>query len=91
MYSQFDDVYCAPVPTEATQVSFSFLSTLQSPSVKSNNLNGFSNFSSSYTYQCLIRFKFVTEIYFVAQRTKQLCMKVRNSSGDCRPSACSCI
>ena len=28
---------------------------------------------SSYTYQCLILLKSVTEIYFISQRTKQLC------------------
>jgi len=30
---------------------------------------------SSYTYRCLIRFKFVTKMCFVAQRTKQWCMQ----------------
>ena len=30
---------------------------------------------SSYTHQCLIRFKFINELYFVAKRTKQLCMQ----------------
>ena len=41
---------------------------------------------SSYTYQCLIGFKFVTEIHFVAQRTKQFFRQA-----DRRPRACGCI
>ena len=63
--------------------SFSFLSVLQSQLVKSNP-NGLLYFlhNNYYSYQCLIRFKFVTEISFVivAQQTKQLCMQMRNSS-----------
>ena len=61
--------------------SFSFLSALQSQLVKSNP-NGLLYFlhNNYYSYQCLTRFKFITEIYFVAQQTKQLCMQMRNSS-----------
>ena len=64
--------------------SFSFLSALQSQLVKSN-LNGL--LYRYYSYQCLIRFKLITKIYFVA-RTKQLKIVYANKKlkhQDCCP------